>query len=263
MSINLTPFEHDVLCRGNTWVIADEDVLAQQIARVALGQSRHVQRILAGALLATPATTNSAAAGAIELLTVSAGDDPWHRDGWMFQVLSWIAAHRATPGGIIRAPHTNHAHKGFDGLELELDHKSGTVTAAVIFEDKATDNPRRTIQKDVWPEFKAFESGERENVLVAEMIGLLATQPNVDPDIAIQNVIWKNVRHYRISITVGDAHSDEAGRRRLFKGYDEIATGPSRRRRGETFHVKNLRQWMQSVADKAIAAVQVEVKPNV
>jgi hypothetical protein len=263
MSINLTPFEHGVLCRGNTWVISDENVLAQQIARVALGQSRHVQRILAGASLTTPATTGSAGAGAIDLLTVATGDDPWHRDGWMFQVLSWIAAHRATPGGIIRAPHTNHAHKGFDGLELELDQKTGTVAAAIIFEDKATDKPRRTIQQDVWPEFKAFEAGERENVLVAEMIGLLSTQPGIDPDIAIQNVIWKSVRHYRISITVGDAHSDEAGRRRLFKGYDEIATGSNRRRRGETFYVKNLRQWMQSIADKAIDVVKTEVKKNV
>lgn len=261
MSINLTPFSHESLCHGNTWAVADELVLAQQIARVALGQSRHVQKILAGASLGAPPTTSNAAAGAIELLTVAKGEDPWHRDGWIFQVLSWVAAHRAAPGGIIRAPHMILAHKGFDGLQLEVEKEK--VTAAIIFEDKATDNARSTIRDDVWPEFTAMEAGDRENVLTAEVTALLATQPNIDPDIAIENVIWKNVRQYRISITVGDSHSDEAGRRRLFKGYDKIAAGENQRRRGETLHVRNLRKWMQGLADQAIAAVHAGVTKNV
>lgn len=60
MTINLTPYEHASLCYGNTWVVADEHVLAQQIARVALGQSRHVRQILAGASLGVPASTKNA-----------------------------------------------------------------------------------------------------------------------------------------------------------------------------------------------------------
>src|SRR5208337_3361298 len=116
MSIVLTPFEHGALCHGSTWSVEDEDVLADQIARIALGQSRHVQRILAGANFGPPATTANAAIGAVELLTV-AGEDPWHRDGWVFQAMSWIAAYGATPGGIIRSPHMILAHKGFDGLQ--------------------------------------------------------------------------------------------------------------------------------------------------
>ncbi|MET4349619.1 hypothetical protein [Bradyrhizobium sp. RT9a] len=39
MSIILTPFEHGALCSTRT--VEDEDVLADQIARIALGQSRH------------------------------------------------------------------------------------------------------------------------------------------------------------------------------------------------------------------------------
>lgn len=38
------------------------------------------------------------------MLTVAAGADPYHRDGWIFQVMSWIAAYRATPNSIIRPP---------------------------------------------------------------------------------------------------------------------------------------------------------------
>jgi hypothetical protein len=262
MSITLTPFEHGELCHGSTWTVEDEDVLADQIARIALGQSRHVQKILAGANLGPTPTTANAAAGAITLLTVT-GEDPWHRDGWIFQAMSWIAANRATPGGIIRSPHMILAHKGFDGLQLELDRDTGAVVAAVIFEDKATDNPRDTIRDDVWPEFSKLEAGERENVLTAEVVALLQTQPGIDPDIAIQNIIWKEARCYRISITVGDTHANDAGRLRLFRDYDTIAAGAVKRRRGETFCIHDLRRWMNELAQKAIVAVKANMVAHV
>lgn len=263
MSIKLTPFKHGTLCHGNTWIVEDESVLAQRIARVALGQARHIQKILAGASVPAPATTEYAARDAIKLLTVTPGDDPWHRDGWMFQVLSWIAAYRAAPDSIISTPHIRLADKGFDGLEVEIDRKTGKVTGAIIFEDKATDNPRATIRDDVWSEFVALEAGERENMLTAEVVALLSTKPDLDPDVAIENIIWGNVRRYRVSITVGDSHSSEAGRRRLFKGYDEIAAGDINRRRAETFYVEALRPWMQQLAEKAIAIVRTEMEPHV
>lgn len=256
MTINITPYEHSELCHGNTWTVADLDTLAQQIAHVALGQSRHVQRILAGAsLVARPATEN-ASQGAIKLLTVPHNGDPWHRDGWMFQVISWIAAHRGTPGGIIRAPHMIHAEKGLDGLQLKIDVQTGVVSAAIIFEDKATDAPRDTIRNDVWPEFSALEAGERENLLTAEVTSLLQTQPGLDPDLAIENIIWQSVRHYRVSITVSTTHNSDAGRKRLFKEFDMTVPGDCQRRQGETFYVQNLRPWMQALAEKAIALIQ-------
>jgi hypothetical protein len=262
MSITLTPFEHGELCHGSTWTVEDEDALADQIARIALGQSRHVQKILAGANLGPAPTTTNAATGAITLLTVT-GEDPWHRDGWIFQAMSWIAANRATPGGIIRSPHMILAHKGFDGLQLELDQETGAVVAAVIFEDKATDSPRDTIRDDVWPEFSKLEAGERENVLTAEVVALLQTQPGIDPDIAIQNIIWKEARCYRISITVGDTHANDAGRLRLFRDYDTIAAGAVKRRRGETFCIHDLRRWMNDLAQKAIVAVKANMVAHV
>lgn len=263
MPIDLTPFEHGTLCFGNTWSIANVSTLAVHIAQVAIGQDRHIQKILAGASLAAPPTTSRAAANAIKLLTVPAGEDPWHRDGWIFQVLSWIAAYRASPNSIIRAPQMILAQKGFDGLELLVDTANGKIKGAVIFEDKATDDPRTTIREKVWPEFAALESGESENVLVSEVVGLLATRPNIDPDAAIESVLWNHVRRYRISITVGDTHASEQGRRRLFDGYDTVAGGEPHRRRAETFHILNMRAWMQTLAEKAIVAVHDEVKKYV
>lgn len=263
MSISLTPYTLGTLCSGYSWTVDNEDLLADQIARIALGHSRHVQRILAGANLAEPSTTASAATSAIAMLTVENGSDPWHRDGWIFQAMSWIAANRASPGGLIRSPQMTLAQKGFDGLQLELDTNAETVSAAIIFEDKATDNPRKTIYEDVWHEFEDFESGVRDNVLTAEVVAILQTHPSIDPDRAIQNILWNEIRHYRISITVGDTHSDDAGRRRLFGDYDTTVGGDIRRRRGETIQINNLRQWMNNLAQKVIAAIQARVIASV
>ena len=161
----------------------------------------------------------------------------------------------ATPGAIIHPPQMILAHKGFDGLQLEMDSEDRRVRAAIIFEDKATDNPRAMIRDRVWPELAKLEAGERDNVLLAEVVALLERQQDIDIDNAIQNIIWKQARHYRVSVTVSDAYGDEAGRLQLFRGYDAIATGAARRRRGETFLIAELRGWMAQLANRAIAEI--------
>ncbi|MCO2620655.1 hypothetical protein FA317_10680 [Pseudomonas aeruginosa] len=261
MPISLESYDHPSLCHGQVWTITDENLLAEQIARVALGQSRHVQKIIAGANIGPPASRASAAQGAIELLSVPVDGDPWHRDGWIFQVISWIAAQKANPSVLIRPPQMIHALKGFDGLCLELSE--GEVTAATIFEDKATDDSRTTIRDLVWPEFRLLDQGDRENVLVAEVVALLETSRDVDPDIAIENIIWKNARHYRVSITVGKHHSTAAGRLKLFKGYDEVIDGNVSKRGGGILYLENLRPWMASLADKSIAHIKTLVAAHV
>jgi hypothetical protein len=255
MTIVLTNFANGALCQGCAWTIADEKELARRVAFVALGQSRHVAKILSGINVIPPTTGASTRAAAIGLLTVPPGSDPWHRDGWLFQTMSWLVASQANPSALIRAPHMILAHKGFDGLQLELDGPTGVVTAAVIFEDKAISNPRQTIKSEVWPEFQLLESGDRENVLTADVSSLLATQPGIDIDKAIENVMWNQIRRYRVSITVGKSHATAAGRERLFKGYDEVAMGDVMRRRGEIFFTDDLRPWMASLATQAITSI--------
>ena len=262
MPIRLTPFTLGTICSGYSWEVADEELLAQQIAAVALGQSRHVERVLAGAQLGPPLNVPSAVTAAIDMLTV-AGVDPSHRDGWMFQVMSWIAAHRANPEGLIRGPQMQLAQKGFDGLQLRLDHDNQVVTAAIIFEDKATSNPRDTIRDQVWPEFSALERGEKDNLLTAEVVALLQTRPALDPERGIQNVIWRAGRHYRLSVTVDATNRGEQRRQRLFQGYDTVAVGPLSRRRGEVFEIPDLRPWMAELAQRAIRSLERMVTVNV
>ena len=149
-----------------------------------------------------------------------------------------------------------HAAKGFDGLHVLIDKKTQTVSSVVICEDKATSNPRRTIHNQVWKEFLDLEAGGRDNLLAANVSMLLETRPELDPDQAIQQILWKETRAFRVAITVDDRHGSVGGRKRLFKGYSTVVTRRVTRRRAETLHLDDLRRWMKHLASKALKAAE-------
>lgn len=266
MTITLTPILHEELCHGSRWTVDDIDVLATRVARVALGQYRHVAQILEGLNASPPTTRVEIAKDAKRKLQVAKNGDPWHRDGWLFQIISWITANQQkTPGTVLEPPHIFHAHKGFDGMQLEIAEDGTSIQAVIIFEDKATDNPRNTIRDDVWPAIAAFESGERVTELSHEATGLLEahqrTFPDINVDDAIDRIVWQVARHYRVSITTGQTHQADADRERLFGGYENQANGPLIRRRAETMHFEDLRKWMADFA--ALVAHKIDEVANV
>lgn len=260
MPLTLIPIEHDDLCHGWRWEITDEADLARKVAMVALGQYRHVAQILAGIDKKSLPTHKDVAAEAIKRLTPPDDGDPWHRDGWVFQTISWIAAHRTEKGIVARAPHAIEAHKGFDGMQLRLDKEGKSVTAVIIFEDKATEFPRRTIQTDVWAGIRALEKGERMAELIHDATTILEAQqrsfPGLNVDEAIETILWEEVRHYRVSVTTSHTHAEDAARKRLFKGFDNVAPGATARRRADTMHFDDLREWMKTFCKTAIKQIE-------
>ena len=253
MPISFTPIHEDGCWHGSTWTVDDEEALAEMIARVALGQSRTVERILE-ATDAMPADfPKGGFAGAKALLTVEDGADPYHRDGWVFQVIAWIAAHRQDDDALIRAPQMIKADKGLDGLIIEFD--DGDVARVVICEEKATDNARQKIQGAVWPEFADFETGARDNELVATVTALLDQSGDPEPDKTVADILWGDARAFRVAVTVGKAHATEKGRKRLFRGYEDVVSGLVDRRRAETLPLDGIRPWIASIAEKSAAIV--------
>lgn len=260
MPLTLTPVTHGKLCHGSRWVISDEDDLASKVAHIALGRSRHVVAILAKIDKKKPATRVDTAKDAIKLLTVEKGSKPYHRDGWIFQAISWIAAHRNEAGAVVRIPHGILAHKGFDGMQLRLDTNEENVVAVVIFEDKATKNPRSKVSGDVWNGFRALERGERMPELIQETGAILEAHqlrfPNLDIDDAVETILWEQARHYRVAVTVDGACDDDTERKALFKGFDEVAPGACKRRQAETMSIPDLRKWMDKFAAKTVKKIE-------
>lgn len=250
------PIQAEGKWQGTDWTIIDENKLAELIARIAVGQHLHVMRVLKETDTTGYSPTQNAKDGAIALLTATDPDNPWQRDGWVFQAISWIAAHLQDTTTVKSPPHMIPADKGFDGLHLRLDETNDNVILVIICEEKATDRPRGKIKGQVWPEFRKIESGQREHELVAETTTLLAQNSHVDPERAVHEILWKQARAYRVSITVGDKENCDNGREALFEGYEEVVTGSdSNRRRAETLYQKTLRHWMNRIAARAIDAV--------
>jgi len=241
--------------KGYLWTISDEEELARLVAKVYVGHERHVEKILRQL---TPADAKAPSDGALESAKKRLGGSADHRDGLLFQTISWIVAHKeAGAGSVIRIPHLIPAHKGFDGLQIDIVGKE-TLTALVIFEDKATTKSRDTIRDDVWPSFRALEAGERENELMQETTALLDRAENVDRDKIIENIVWEQIRRYRLSITGESAHSKKDRFKSLVEGFEKVAPGEAEKRTAGVLCFDDLRAWMDKFAKRVAKAIDKE-----
>ncbi len=256
MTISLTPIREGDLWTGSTWEVEDEDALAGLLARVAIGQARVAERILREDDLVPVGYPRGGYEGARELLRVGKSGDSSARDGWVFQVISWLASHRAGVPGIIRTPHMRHSDKGLDGLLVEYDEAD--IARVVISEEKATKNSRQMVRDRVWPEFKDFETGRRDPELIDGVSLLLAGAGHPDPDGVVVAILWSEKRAYRVAVTVDENHISNEGRKALYKGYEKAVLGEIGRRRAEAFHVKDFRDWFDQIALKAISIIDAE-----
>jgi hypothetical protein len=266
MPIKLTSYELGSLCKGYTWEIDDEESLVELVAKVLLGRQRQVQKILNGITGSSVSVNENAVRDAILKLTLKENQDPWHRDGLVFQIFSWIAAQKSSDeNAIIAPPHLIPAHKGFDGLKVDVD-SDNTVSSVVVFEDKATTSPRDTIREKVWPEFAELDKGNRESEIEQEVANLIASRPGLinDIDLAIENIIWKRQRKYRVSITADAGHMTDAGLARLFAGYEGVIPGgDSSYRVAECVHIPALRDWMDVFCNSVVVYLNSELAQDV
>lgn len=251
MPLTFKPIKDKTNWAGCRWEVVDDDKLAELIARVAMGQSRYVRRVLTELSVSATKGKSTALDGAIKLLTVVDPEYPFHRDGWMFQVISWISAHMQGLADVIAYPHTIHAHKGFDGVHVQFDKKKRSVSLVVICEEKATTNTKNLVGR-IWKEFAEMELGNRDNELTDQLTHLLENRSDIDVDKAIEEVIWKDARAYRVSVTIDNKFNSDAGYANLFKGYSTTISGKIDRRRSEVFYSSDIRDWFDKLAVKSI-----------
>ena len=250
--IKLMPYsysqtDHDPLCHETEIIINDQKKLAEQVGLLLLGKHRHVASILAAKNSSRTASTSVMIDRAQRQLTVTVENDRWRRDGWLFQMMTWISIRHENQGInlISQAPHTNPAQHGIDGLSIVLT-STNTIKALIIGEDKYTENPRSTLKDDVWPEFELFEKGEFDSQLVTQITMLLGHLNDNEIDSIIENDIYKITnRVYRAGITPLASHSTAQLRKKLFKDYDKCIPGSDpTRRQALTFSQPDIRKWM-------------------
>lgn len=239
--------------------VIDKQQLAEWISQLVLGEYGHIYMIIEQLAPAETPSNNGLIDYMIERLDVPSDNETLidHRDGWLFQMMSWIALniklHQVYPDDTIFmvAPHDARAKHGLDGLAMVLtaDNK---IERIIITEDKCTTNPRSFVRDKVFPEFSDFERHIYDNKLKSELTQFVS--PVTNPDLYVKlspsfadHENWT----YRIGVTREICHNTDKGRQRLFKGYDTIVIGDVERRKGASIILEDeLRIWMQNLSDR-------------
>lgn len=250
----------DPYCEGFVLEVTDEDLLAQTLARILVQQHQAALRVLSGGQFGPtpPGITAQVVETVIKNklgIVDNAGNEirqrRYHRDGLLFQLITWLASYRdTTTQDDIQRPHFIAASKGCDGLIVHLD-SNRQVLGASICEDKATSDPRGTVHSEVWPEIEKCEMGAKDEDLRVFVADVLVRR-GLDPDnaeFAAGAILWAGMRRYRVRTTVGAAHRDPPDRGHLFSGFENLVVDNSKRR-GETLFVDDLRNWMDGLVDR-------------
>jgi len=254
MPFELLDFDCDPLLIDFEYKITDKDLLANYVGEMVLGHHDHLLKIINNIAATFPVHRNQSidqAISKIKSATIA------HRDGWLFQMISWVVLAKRNVGHPfhVNMPHFAPAQHGIDGLAIRLN-SDGSLRSIIITEDKCTTNPRGKITDQVFPDFKEFENGAKDAAMIGIVSTLLKNSPNAVE--SVQNDVFDpSFRLYRIGITRQDSHNSKEGRNKLFKDYDKIVQDAKpARRSAASIYIKDLRPWMDDFATKVIAFLE-------
>lgn len=244
------------LCKDYEFVVNDKNQLAELIAKLMMGWSYHVSRLIKNL---DPHYPNVNKATIQSQLKVLNGDDTTKIDGWLFQMISWLVLaeqHKGDPNFFQYSPHPQKAMHGLDGIAVTLK-ADGSIDRIIITEDKCTDSPRGKITQQVYPEFVEIEAGTKNNAIMQQVAVLLSDEALI----RVQNDITNpRYRQYRIAITRLDMHNSDDGRKTLFRDYEMKIGGPDvDRRTCSTTNFDNMRVWMDDLKQLVIAALTRQI----
>lgn len=250
----------------NGYVVVDQKQLSQWVAQLLLGNSLHISRVIEGLDSRAVNMKNKAIDSIINRLNTCG---VYKRDGWLFQMISWIALninlHNLHGNGkvFMNAPHTAPAQHGIDGFSLIIDDKK-QIKYIVLCEDKCSEKARDIITGQIFPEFVEFEEGKYDNRVLAEVSSIIRGEDggvllqSIQDDI-VNNKYWM----YRIGITRQDEHDDKAGREALYKDYDKKVAGGVNRRDAASVNLNDLRTWMEAFSRMVITELESKKSKDV
>lgn len=266
MPIESTVVEISDHCIGDRWIVSDEENLAELVAIIAKCQFAHAQNILLGLPSAdfkfSEEQEEEIKQDIIKYLTVPKEADgsekregrKWHRDGFLFEAISWIVARKNSPNNVLmRDPHITATTQGLDGLMLELSPEGNSVTKTTVMEDKCVESPAATFKNDVLPAFGTYHKHNRKVLeSVTSLLRGYIPQDIITP--VAQQAISKTIRSYRASFPVKDSEDTVAIRAAIFKGYDQLDGLEKEKRIGGTFLAsEDIRNWFENFAKKVIS----------
>ncbi|MEO1211253.1 MAG: hypothetical protein AAFX78_17150 [Cyanobacteria bacterium J06638_20] len=260
LTLTLTPAPSPPQCGGDVWNVNDLDSLAEISAQILIGRALHAAQILHGVRpVGTPPIITAALKEKLRLeLHPQTDQRIWHRDGLLFEIISWVAARiSSTEDEAISDPHLKATNQGTDCVKVATNRDTRTLTRATVYEYKCTTNWRQLFAGDVLNAFKEYLSGERDNQLAQTAINLLAglglTQ--AERGAAYDQLIRQRPLAFHASMTVQPSGFTPAQRAALFTGFETIADDIESRG-GSTLPLDNIRDWFAAFAGEVWAKIE-------
>ena len=179
-----------------------------------------------------------------------------HRDGLLFQHISWVAARLELPNGYMTSPHVRQADKGFDGFIIELDESVRQIKRIVLCEDKASKSPRNLISSSVWPEIGTIRSGDRDDEILADLVTLLKSVPNIDAEEAVDEIFWEGAREFRVAVATGEDQRRAGSFLHIIVGFETAAGGELEARTAGVLAFDDVRKGLGLLAGEVAAKVE-------
>jgi hypothetical protein len=179
-----------------------------------------------------------------------------HRDGLLFQHVSWVAARLDLPNGYMTSPHVRQADKGFDGFIIELNDSGREIKRIVLCEDKASKSPRRLISSSVWPEIANIMCGDRDDEILADLVTLLKAVPDIDAEAAVDEMFWQGVREFRVAVATGEDQRKAGNFLHIIAGFEAAAGGELKSRTAGVLAFEDVRTGLALLASEVAAKVK-------
>lgn len=260
MTLTVLPTATPPQCLGTDWTVADVDALAEVCAQIMIGRALHAAMILDGSHpVGTPPIISAALKEKLRIeLHPTSNPKIYHRDGLLFEIISWVAARlTATPNDAISDPHLKATNQGTDCVKVTIDPVARTLTRATVYEYKCTTNWRQLFSQDVLAAFREYVSGERDNQLAQAAITLLIELgfTRDERNAAYDELVRTRPLAFQASLTVAPSGFGAAERLALFAGYDAIA-GNIAMRGGNTMPLDDVRSWFAGFAARVWTKIE-------
>jgi len=232
-------------------VVSDENRLARLVALVLVGQSRHAEEVLRGTTSDASKVGVSVKKAVEQQLILSSGADPSHRDGLLFEIISWIATStNAGPNEVVSPPHLSSTQQGTDTIKVSFDSTLRRLDRTTVHEQKCTTQPRKRFKDEVLPSFQSYIDGERDPQLCQNVVSLLERVVLADDErIAVYDAVVRERKFaFRAALTVVPTSFSDARMKKLFKGFHQLATDASTRF-GDAMPLQDVRAWFAHFAE--------------
>lgn len=278
MALAITSSNHDPVFILSEWSVEKPMSFVEALAWLYLRKPNHAMRVINNCDPGSAGLFGNSIQNAITLLSVDvsdiagalASDDAekrekaektrdirlYHRDGLLFQHISWLAARHQFPEALATPPHVRRADKGFDGFLIEQNDDGGEISRIILCEDKATTNPRPLVTSKIWPEIRSIIDHDRDIEILDALTALLTAVPEEKREKLINDIVWERARCFRVALTTGPDDIQEGTYKHLFAGFEDQVKGETASRLGEVMPLADVRAYLDDLAREVIAVLE-------